>query len=356
MTRWICLLALLAAGGGALVLVASEWAATPRVEEPSEKAPAQGRTTHSSDDDPSEETEEKVRTPFAADRLGPAGADPVELDGKRALDYLRAVCEIGPRMSGTSGMRKQQELLRKHFIKLGGKVRMQEFQAKQKSRKNPVDMANLIVSWNPDKRRRVILCSHYDTRPIADQERDPRKWRETFLSANDGGSGVAFLMELAHHMDSLKLAVGVDFVFFDGEEYVFEPGRDDYFFGSKHFARTWRTDRQRPEYGAAILLDMIAGATPHFPAEANSLKRAEDLVRQIWKIAQDQRCTAFQNRVGPQVLDDHIALLNAGIPAIDIIDFDYPHWHRLSDVPDNCSEEGIVQVGRVLTSWLQRLQ
>src|SRR5207253_9672 len=107
--------------------------------------------------------------------------------------------------------------------------------------------------------RRVILCSHYDTRPIADQEPDERKWREPFLSANDGGSGVAFLMELGRHMKDLPAKVGVDFVFFDGEEYIFERDRDKYFLGSKHFAQTWKGDTERCDYAGAVLLDMIAG-------------------------------------------------------------------------------------------------
>jgi glutaminyl-peptide cyclotransferase len=308
------------------------------------------------DTDEESDASDRVRVPFAADRVPAEALPAVELDGERAMRYLKAICALGPRMSGTAGMRKQQELLRKHFTDLGGKVRMQEFRAKQLSRKEPVDMANLIVSWHPEHKRRVILCSHYDTRPIADQEPDPRKWRETFLSANDGGSGVALLMELAHHMKDLKTTVGVDFVFFDGEEYVFEPKSDLYFFGSKHFAKTWRADRARPEYEAAILMDMIAGKEPHFPGEGYSLNRAGPLVLQIWKIAKELHCDAFQWKEGDHVQDDHLALLAAGIPAIDIIDFHYPFWHRLADVPENCSADGILQVGRVLTVWLQRLK
>ena len=105
----------------------------------------------------------------------------------------------------------------------------------------------MIVSFFPDKKRRVILCSHYDTRPIADQEPDARDSRKPFVSANDGGSGVAMLMELGNHMKDLKTNVGVDFVLFDGEEYTGEtkgPNKDEYFIGSKHFAKTWRADRQ----------------------------------------------------------------------------------------------------------------
>lgn len=295
-------------------------------------------------------------TPFAADRGGPNEVQPIRIDSKRAMKYLRQICDIGPRMSGTKGMTAQQELLRKHFTALGAKVRLQKFTAKQVTRANPVAMANMIVSWNPDTKRRVILCSHYDTRPIADQERDPRKWRQPFVSANDGGSGVAFLMELGHHMKKINPKVGVDFVFFDGEEYIFNADRDRYFFGSKHFAKAWRKDRNRPQYQAAILLDMIAGKNPRFPAEGYSFNRARPLAMQIWQIAGQQGCAAFQNRVGDHVLDDHLALLNAGIPTIDIIDFSYRHWHKLSDTPANCSPEGFDQVGRVLTVWLQELR
>jgi hypothetical protein len=309
------------------------------------------------EDDNVDFPEESERgTDFASDRGG--APQDVTLDGPRAMRYLKAVCDIGPRMSGTRGMRQQRELLTKHFRDLGGKVTLQEFTGRQVSRENPVDMANLIVAWHPERKRRIILCSHYDTRPIADQEKDPRKWHETFVSANDGGSGVALLMELAHHMKDLPTAVGVDFVFFDGEEYIFDPrpGRDEYFLGSKHFADAWVKDRQRPQYLAAVLLDMIGGKDPHFPADFYSAQRAGKLVRALWDIARDKRCGAFQRRVGPKVLDDHIALLNRGIPAVDIIDFSYPHWHKLSDVPDNCSDEGILQVGTVLTTWLQRLK
>src|SRR5262249_59302279 len=118
--------------------------------------------------------------------------------------------------------------------KLGGKVERQKFPARRRSQGGQVAMANLIVRWHPERQRRIILCSHYDTRPLADQEPDERKWREPFVSANDGGSGVALLMELAHHMKDLKTAVGVDFVFFDGEEVIHDKD-DDYFFGSRHF-------------------------------------------------------------------------------------------------------------------------
>jgi Zn-dependent M28 family amino/carboxypeptidase len=258
-------------------------------------------------------------------------------------------------MSGTKEMRQQQELIIKHFEKLGATVKKQTFQGKQLSKKNAVEMTNIIVSWFPERKRRVILCSHYDTRPIADQEKDPRKWRDPFVSANDGGSGVALMMELGHYMKDLKMAVGVDFVFFDGEEFVWNK-TDEYFFGSKHFAREWVKNKRQPEYQAAILLDMVGGKNAKFPAEENSFLKARALVQHIWKIAGELKCTAFQDQVGDAVLDDHIALQNVGMPAIDIIDFSYAHWHKLSDTPNNCSAESLAQVARVLTTWMQRVK
>ncbi|HKB42138.1 MAG TPA: M28 family peptidase, partial [Gemmataceae bacterium] len=256
-------------------------------------------------------------------------------------------------ISGSDGMTKQQEMLAKHFTKLGGKVERQQFTARQRSQRGQVAMANLIVRWHPERQRRIILCSHYDTRPIADQEPDERKWREPFVSANDGGSGVALLMELAHHVKDLKTAVGVDFVFFDGEEYIHQKN-DEYFFGSRHFAADYRRAKPKFTYTAAVLLDMIGGKNAQFPIEANSWWNAAPLVMELWETAAEQKCAAFQKREGPQVDDDHLALNRAGIPAVDIIDFSYRHWHRLSDVPQNCSGESLEQVARVLSVWLQR--
>jgi hypothetical protein len=252
-------------------------------------------------------------------------------------------------------MRRQQDLVEKHFKKLGAKVSYQRFTAKQKSRKSPVEMANMVISYHPERARRVILCSHYDTRPIADQEPNPRRWEEPFVSANDGGSGVALLMELGHHMDTLDTALGVDFVLFDGEEYIFDPKADEYFFGSKHFGKEYAKVRKKVEYKGAILLDMVAGKGATFPIEQNSWMKASRLCKEVWEIARELKCSAFEENLSAvPVEDDHIALNKAGIPAIDIIDFDYPHWHKLTDLPKNCSDKPMEQVARVCAVWLQR--
>lgn len=297
---------------------------------------------------------DRPRAEFAADRQ--AAVEPVAFDGKRAMDYLEEICKIGPRISGSEGMRKQQELLEKHFKARGGKVSYQRFTATQRSVRKSVEMANLIVSYHPDRTRRAILCSHYDTRPIADQEPNPRRWEDPFVSANDGGSGVAVLMELANHMKDLQTSVGIDLVFFDGEEYIYDRN-DEYFFGSKHFGREYARQRGKMTYSGAILLDMVAGKGATFPVEQHSWTRASRLVREVWGIAAELRCTAFQDGLSRYAVeDDHIALNRAGIPAIDIIDFDYPHWHRLTDLPKNCAAAPMEQVAKVCSVWLQRTE
>ena len=144
--------------------------------------------------------------------------EPTEFQAERAFGYLKSVCEIGPRISGQPGMLKQQESLKKHFEDLGAKVAFQHFNVKDPVGSGRVNLANLIVRWHPDRKKRILLCCHYDTRPFPDSDRTNPRGR--FVGANDGGSGVALLAEMGHHVGTLESDYGVDFVFFDGEEFV----------------------------------------------------------------------------------------------------------------------------------------
>ena len=146
---------------------------------------------------------------FAQDRV-PAVAHQVPFDSARALKDIAAICAIGTRVSGSPGMQKQQEMLEKHFKAQGLEVSFQKFQATRKSTRTTVEMANLVARINPEKTSRVVICTHYDTRPRADQETDRAKRDAPFLSANDGASGVAFLMELARHAKAVKCVHGID--------------------------------------------------------------------------------------------------------------------------------------------------
>jgi hypothetical protein len=302
---------------------------------------------------------------FAQDKAAATAIQPIPFDGERAMKYLQQLCDLGPRISGSDGMKKQQDLVTAHLEKHGAIVTRQTFQAKQHSRKDKVEMTNLIASWFPDRPRRVILCAHYDTRPMAHEEPDRRNWNRPFLSANDGTSGVAFLMELAHHIKDIPTRFGVDFVLFDGEEYIFEPGGpfgggDKFFFGSEHFADDYKANRAKlkHKYEAAILFDLFAHPGAIYRVEGYSYDFAPNLVKQVWDVAALVGAKSFRWEAGGEVLDDHLALNRAGIPAINIIDFDgyRPHWHKLSDTPDKCSAAQMTEVAKVITAWLQLIR
>jgi hypothetical protein len=307
---------------------------------------------------------------FYSDGAAPAKAPELTLkdipfNGERAYGYLKEICAIGPRISGTKGMTKQQALLTAHFEKLGAKVSKQEFRYRHPLDGSAVNFANLIVEWNPDAKERVLLCAHYDTRPFPDSDPDPRKRRDEFLGANDGASGVALLMELGNSMPDLKCKYGVDFVLFDGEELVYDSQRDRYFLGSEYFSRQYVAHPPAHRYRWGVLLDMVGDAHLDIYQEKNSYawRDTRPLVQDIWGVANDLGVHEFIPRVRHDIRDDHLMLHDiGGIPTCDIIDFDYPqpgarsYWHTTADRPENCSALSLAKVGWVMQEWLTRVQ
>jgi glutaminyl-peptide cyclotransferase len=145
--------------------------------------------------------------------------------------------------------------------------------------------------------------------------------------------------------------IGVDLVFFDGEDYGRESELDYYLLGSKYFVRTMGAYRPR----AMMLVDMVGDKDLHIPIEGNSQRAAPDLVKLVYDAAAELKVASFERIPGPGLYDDHMPFLRAGIPAIDLIDFVYPQWHTTQDLPEHCSPESLVDVTRVLLLSLQRL-
>lgn len=303
-----------------------------------------------------------------------AAANP--LDASRAYSYLQRVCAIGPRISGTRGMFEQQKLVDAHFKPLADEIEFQRFQAPHPLKNTRVRLANFIARWRPQASRRVLICAHYDTRPLPDQDRDPRARRSgVFVGANDGGSGVALLMEMAHLMkerfeeEASDPDFGVDFVLFDAEELVYRRS-DPYFLGSQWFGTQYakRKPLEDPaggeprewSYEAAVLLDMVADADLQVYWEGHSYnsRQTRPILQELWAVADRLGVDEFVPRVKHEVLDDHLALRKyGGIKAVDLIDFDYPHWHTTGDTPDKCSGESMAKVGWVVWEWmLQKAQ
>jgi hypothetical protein len=281
---------------------------------------------------------------------------PAAIDGARAYDYLKQICVIGPRPAGSAANARQRQMVSQHFTKHGATVREQPFSGVDPRSGARIDMVNLIGAWHPERTRRVVLGAHYDTRPFPDRETDPARRQVPYIGANDGASGVALLMEIAHHLKDLPTTWGVDLVLFDGEDLVYAEN-GEYCLGSKHFARAYseslETRPDGPRYVAALVLDMIGDKNLAIEQEQYSLNFAPRLVQDVWSVARRLKAGAFRNRVGPAVNDDHLPLSNAGIPAIDLIDFrPPPTWHMARDLPDQCSSASLEQVGKVVTAWL----
>ena len=299
----------------------------------------------------------------------------IPFDGSSAYDYLKQICQLGSRKSGSEGMKAQQRLLADHFTKLGARVHFQEFQATHPLDGSTVPMANLVVEWHPDRKERVLLCTHYDTLPYP--MHDPvNRWGK-FVGANDGGSGVALLMELGNEMRDVKPQVGVDFVFFDGEEFIFSedfgrgpprlaPGQDpdrnllgQYFLGAEKFAQSYADHPPEYRYRWGVLLDMIGDSDLQIYEEKNSIfwKDTRPLVDQIWAIAGQLGVREFIAKPKYEIRDDHLPLHNlAGIPTCDVIDFDYPPWHTQRDTVEHCSALSLAKVGWVMRQWLAKVK
>lgn len=281
--------------------------------------------------------------------------EPTAPDAQRAFSYLQEICAIGPRISGSEGMKRQQELLAKHFTGLGAQVSFQEWDTPHPVTGQPVRLRNMIVNWHPESTERVLLCCHYDTRPKPDEELLPRYRESPFIGANDGGSGVAVLMELAHFMPELPVQQGVDFVFFDAEELIYQkPGK--FFLGSEYFATQYRDSPPTYRYTCGVLLDMVGDKDLKIWQEVNSTRFAGFVTESVWNSAKATGIKEFVARRKHLINDDHIPLNQiAGIPTCDVIDFDYPHWHKRNDLPAACSGESLAKVGTVMRHWVQNV-
>ncbi len=301
---------------------------------------------------------EAYETPSVAEAIVLMDDPPAKIDGKRAYGYLKKICEIGPRTAGSEANARQRKMVAEHFTKMGGVVEEQKWAIAHPQTGQRLILVNLIARWHPERRERVVIGAHYDTRPHPDEERDPARQALPFVGANDGASGVALEMELAHHLAKLDTQRGVDLVLFDGEELVFgnDPGAE-YFLGSTEFAKKYAqlvaARRIQYRYVAGMVLDMVGGRDLKLPQEPNSNFYAPGIVHQVWSVADAVKAKSFKNYEGREVRDDHLPLNEiARIPTIDLIDFDYPYWHKADDLPQNCSAESLEEVGRVITTWL----
>lgn len=223
-----------------------------------------------------------------------------------------------------------------------------------------IPMTNILGRFNPRARSKVMLAAHYDTRPVADEESDPALASRPIPGANDGGSGVGVMLEIARMVGSNPPATGVDLLFVDLEDSGTSGDDDSWCLGSQYFAAhmPYADAADRPR--AAIVLDMVGAPGARFHREAFSDHFNRQLVDRVWSAARAAGyAPRFPDSPGLPILDDHLPLLRAGIPAIDIIENRSettggfpPAWHTHADDMTNIDRATLGAVGQTVAQFI----
>ena len=279
-----------------------------------------------------------------------------DFDGERALALAARQMAFGPRVPGTPAHDSTLAWMADHLRRSGARVAELPFTVRAGG--ETLTGTNLFASFDTTASRRILLAAHWDTRAVADDDPDPSRRDEPVPGANDGASGVAVLLALAEVMREAPPPVGVDLVFFDLED-AGEPGYETdstarpYALGSAAFVRD--NPGYRPAYG--VLLDMVGDRDLVLPKEGFSVQAAPEVVDRVWEAARRAGASAFVDRVGMPVYDDHVAFLQRGIPVIDVIQTPFPDsWHTTADTMDRLSAASLGQVGRTLAELIWRME
>jgi glutaminyl-peptide cyclotransferase len=269
----------------------------------------------------------------------------------RAFRRLQEVCAFGPRNHGSVGKAKAEEWIKQSLRDAGAEVTIHQFQYTPRGGADKGEtFRNIIGRLRPEISDRVLIATHYDTRATADKDKDELRRNEPIIGANDGGSGVAVLLEMAALWKDEPPRVGVDLIFFDGEDFGRDQNLDDYFLGSKAYVRDFPD--YRPIWG--VVLDMVGDASFEIRKERIGFNRAPAVVERLWNAAERVQAKGIVDELGGRIYDDHTAFLDKGIPVVLLIDFTYASFHTTADTPDKCSPESLGQVGRTVMEAVEQ--
>jgi len=289
---------------------------------------------------------------FASKRLGialialglAASATAAGLSGASALEFTRRAVAFGPRPPGSAANRALQNYIFTELQKDGCEIIEDAFTAK--TPQGAIAMKNIIARF-PGKggaRRAIAITGHFDTKYFPGRK---------FVGASDGGSSTGLLLELARVLAHQPRTDDVYLAFLDGEEAFGEWSDTDSLYGSRHLAERWGRDGTLRRLKGLINVDMIGDKNLDIPQETNGNMALNKL---IWQTAADFGYKAFfiNQQIGEE--DDHIPFVRAGVPAVDLIDIDYPHWHTDADTMDKLSAQSMEIVGTVVYEVIQRLE
>lgn len=267
-------------------------------------------------------------------------ADPEHFSGDLAYQHVLAQMDFGARPPGSEGLQKTGDYIVDQLRRAGWEVQEQRFEYRG------IPLRNIIGSRGHGPA--VLLGAHYDTRRHASSDPDPARRRDPVPGANDGASGVAVLLELARVLGRQDLPLQVQLAFFDGEDQGDIDGWP-WSVGAVYMAERLSKE-QFPRF--VVIVDMVGDAEQQLYWEQGSdaaLKQA------IWDLAAELGyAETFFPRPRHTLMDDHVPFLRRGIPAVDIIDFDYPYWHTVADTADKVSPQSLERVGRVLEEMVGR--
>ncbi len=264
-------------------------------------------------------------------------------DGSNAYTFLQQQCDLGPRPPGSENLEHCRTLIANTLEGYGWYVEFQNFTYMDTA------CANIVASWPASNATTLILGSHYDTRPHADQDPDPKNRTRPIFGANDGASSTAILLELARAIP-VNARRGVELVFFDAEDSGYINGWD-WIVGSTHYAQSLNESAVK-QIKAMVLLDMVGDKKVVLKRELGSTRALQNT---IWSIAaQLGQDDVFLDSYGSSVLDDHRPFLTRGIPSVDIIQHNpFPwYWHTMEDTPDKCSADSLEIVGGVVETFV----
>lgn len=274
-------------------------------------------------------------------RSGPRTA----FDGQKAHGYVRRQLEFGPRVPGTDGHRRAGDWL-VSTLRASADTVVEQRWVHVTARGDSLPMRNILARFRPGSADRVLYVAHWDSRPVAEREPDAGLRGRPIPGANDGASGTAVLLALAEALKANPPATGVDLLLVDGEDYGDFDRDEDVFIGSTWFSQHLPSADYRPLFG--VVWDMVGDADLQIYHEVNSVQAAPEVVTRVWDAAAE---LGYGDVFVPQskyaINDDHIPLLRVGLRVIDVIDFDFPHHHRLSDDLSTVSARSLQTVGDV---------
>ncbi|MDY6437426.1 MAG: M28 family peptidase [Bacteroidales bacterium] len=286
-------------------------------------------------------------------------------DGNAAYAYVKQQCDFGPRVPGAKAHEDCAAWMVTTLRDFCDTVYEQDFMTRIYNGEG-VEGKNIIGSFNPNAKKRIIVAAHWDSRPFADNDPDELNWHKPIDGANDGASGCGIMLEMAKVMKANRIDdhLGVDLIFFDLEDYG-TPKWDEttqhddmaWGLGSQYWSKKPHISGYKAYFG--ILLDMVGASNPRFPKEYYSQRDAAWVLNKVWRTAREMGYTqSFINEIGDPINDDHIYMTHyAGIPTIDIIHLNgdddrtscfYPYWHTVNDNIDQIDAKTLQMVGNVL--------